>query len=103
MLKEAEDEEEKTLPLLSSLPPPVSACRFFKLQTKVTDPTLCSPVMVISVPLKAVSSVGPINPNIGFFLFGSVASAKKHFHFFFNQIVGNSCLINGCDFAWQTM
>lgn len=71
----------------------ISACRFFKLQTNVTDPTLCSPVMVISVPLKAVSSVGPINPNIGFFLFGSVASAKKHFHFFFNQVVGNSCLI----------
>ena len=61
----------------------ISACRFFKLQTNVTDPTLCSPVMVISVLLKAVSSVGPINPNKGFFLFGSVASAKKTFPFFF--------------------
>lgn len=61
----------------------ISACRFFKLQTNVTDPTLCSPVMVISVLLKAVSSVGPINSNKGFFLFGSVASAKKTFQFFF--------------------
>lgn len=66
----------------------ISACRFFKLQTNVTDHTLCLPVTMISVPLKAVSSVGPINPNMGFFLFRSVASVKKTFPiFFFNKLL----------------